>query len=171
NFSEISTAIRDPISKQPYPGNIIPSSQLSSIARNILQFYPLPNRPGIASNLQPTVPNTDNVDQLLVRGDQNIGNKIRLSVRYNWHDSVNSNVLNALLPTQVVTQPRVNNKRVVSYTHALGTNLFNDFRIGYHRVNFDTLNDFAVNNLTPAGSALGIPCFDGDARFRNPVNP
>ena len=171
NFSEISTPIRNPFTRQNYPGNIIPSSQLSSIARSILQFYPEPNRPGLASNLQTTVPNTDNVDQLLLRGDQNLGNKIRLSVRYNWHDSVNSNVFNAALPTQAVTQPRVNHNTLVSYTHTLGPNLYNDFRIGYHRVNFDTLNDFAVNSLTPAGSALGIPGFDGDARFNNPGIP
>ena len=88
NFSEISTAIRNPLTGQAYPGNIIPASQMSPTAQRVLQYYPLPNRPGLASNLQTTVPNTDNVDQLLVRVDQNLGNKVRLSVRYNWHDSV-----------------------------------------------------------------------------------
>ncbi len=171
NFSEISTPIRNPFTRQPYAGNIIPAAQLSSIARNILQFYPAPNRPGIASNLQTTLPSEENVDQLLVRGDQNLGNKVRLSVRYNWHDSVGSNVLNAMLPTQVVTQPRVNHNTLVSYTHALRTNLFNDFRIGFHRVNFDTVNDFLVNNLTSSGASLGIPGFDGDVRFDNPGIP
>ena len=171
NFSEISTPIRNPFTRQPYAGNIIPAAQLSSIARSILQFYPAPNRPGIASNLQTTLPSEENVDQLLVRGDQNLGNKIRLSVRYNWHDSVGSNVLNAMLPTQVVTQPRVNHNTLVSYTHSLGPSLFNDFRIGYHRVNFDTLNDFSVNNLTSTGANLGIPGFDGDVRFSNPGIP
>jgi hypothetical protein len=171
NFSEISTPIRNPFTRQPYAGNIIPAAQLSPIARSILQFYPAPNRPGIASNLQTTLPSEENVDQLLLRGDQNLGNKVRLSVRYNWHDSVASNVLNAMLPTQVITQPRVNHNTLVSYTHALGSNLFNDFRIGYHRVDFDTLNEFSVNNLTPAGSALGIPGFDGDVRFNNPGIP
>ena len=171
NFSEISTPIRNPFTRQPYPGNIIPAAQLSSIARSILQFYPAPNRPGIASNLQTTLPSEENVDQLLVRGDQNLGNKVRLSVRYNWHDSVGSNVLNATLPTQVVTQPRVNHNTLVSYTHSLGPNLFNDFRIGYHRVNFDTVNDFLVNNLTSTGASLGIPGFDGDVKFNNPGIP
>ena len=171
NFSEISTPIRNPFTRQPYAGNIIPAAQLSSIARSILQFYPAPNRPGIASNLQTTLPSEENVDQLLVRGDQNLGNKVRLSVRYNWHDSVGSNVLNAMLPTQVVTQPRVNHNTLVSYTHSLGPNLFNDFRIGYHRVNFDTVNDFLVNNLTSTGANLGIPGFDGDVKFNNPGIP
>ena len=103
NFSEISGTIRNPFTGQPYPGNIIPPSQLSATARTILaEFYPEPNRPGIASNLQNPAANTDNVDQLLTRVDQNLSNKVRLSVRYNWHDSVNSNVFNAALPSQVV---------------------------------------------------------------------
>jgi hypothetical protein len=172
NFSEISGTIRNPFTGQPYPGNIIPSSQLSATARTILaEFYPEPNRPGIASNLQNPAANDDNVDQLLTRVDQNLSNKVRLSVRYNWHDSVNSNVFNAALPSQVVTQPRVNHNTLVSYTHTLRPNLLNDFRIGYHRVNFDTLNSFAVDGLTPTGSELGIPGFDGDVRYDNPGIP
>ncbi len=171
NFSEVSGTIRNPFTGQPFPGNIIPASMLSPIARRILDFYPSSNRPGIASNLQNPAANTDNVDQLLARVDQNVGNTVRLSVRYNWHDSLNGNVFNAALPSQVVTQPRVNHNTLVSYTHTLRPTLLNDFRIGYHRVNFDTLNDFAVNNLTPVGADLGIPGFDGDVRFNNPGIP
>ncbi len=144
---------------------------MSATALKILEFYPAPNRPGIASNLQNPASNQDNVDQLLTRVDQNVSNKVRLSVRYNWHDSVNSNFANAALPTQVATQPRVNHNTLVSYTHTLTPTLVNDFRIGYHRVNFDTLNEFAVNNLTPTGSDLGIPGFDGDVRYDNPGIP
>jgi outer membrane receptor protein involved in Fe transport len=171
NFSEISGTIRNPFTREPYPGNIIPPSQLSAIAQSILQFYPAPTRPGIASNLQTTVPNTEDVNQVLIRGDQNAGNKVRLSVRYNWHDSLNGNVFNAALATQAVTQPRVNHNTLVSYTHTLTSTLLNDFRIGYHRVNFDTLNDFLVNNLTPGGAELGIPGFDGDVTYNNPGIP
>jgi hypothetical protein len=172
NFSEVSGTIRNPFTKEPYPGNIIPASQLSPIAQRLLAFYPTPNRPGIASNLQVPIPNTENVDQFIVRGDQNIGNKVRLSVRYNWHDSATSNPLsNALLPTQVIDQPRVNTNTLVSYTHTLSQNLLNDFRIGYHRVNFDTLNPFIVSGQPSAGADLGIPGFDGDVRYNNPGLP
>jgi hypothetical protein len=171
NFSEISGTIRNPFTGQPYPGNIIPAAQLSATARKILEFYPAPNRPGIASNLQNQAANRDNVDQVLTRVDQNVSNKVRLTVRYNWHDSVNSNIGNAALPSQVVSQPRVNHNTLVSYTHTLTPTLVNDFRFGYHKVNFDTLNDFALNNLTPTGSDLGIPGFDGDVKYRNPGIP
>jgi len=173
NFSEISGTIKNPLTQAVYPGNIIPASQISPIARKILDFYPLPNRPGLASNLQTSIPSTENVDQVIVRGDQNVGNKVRLSVRYNWHDSLNANAapLSTVLPTQSTTQPRVNHNTLVSYTHTLRSTLFNDFRIGYHKVTFDTLNPFIINSQSSAGSDLGIPGFDGDVRYANPGIP
>jgi len=173
NFSEISGTIRNPLTGQPFQGNIIPASQISPTARKLLDFYPLPNRPGIASNLQGPIPSTENVDQIIARGDQNIGNKIRLSVRYNWHDSINANAapLSTVLPTQAITQPRVNHNTVVSYTHTLSPNLLNDFRVGYHKVGFDTLNPFLVNGQATAGSDIGIPGFNGDVLYNNPGIP
>jgi hypothetical protein len=173
NFSEITGTIRNPFTRVNYPGNIIPSSELSPIARKVLDFYPMPNRPGIAGNLQSPIPSTENVDQLIVRGDQNVGNKVRLSARYNWHDSLNANAapLTTVLPTQTITQPRVNHNTLVSYTHTLRPTLLNDFRIGYHRVNFDTLNPFISSGQSSPGVTLGIPGFDGDVRYANPGIP
>jgi hypothetical protein len=171
NFSEISTAIRNPFTGQPFAGNIIPRAMLSPVALNLLQYYPATNRTGTANNLQAPSGATDDVDQVLARVDQNLGNRIRLNVRYNWHDSFASNVFNAPIPITAVTQPRVNKNWLASYTHTLKPTLLNDFRIGYHRIDFDTLNQFAVNNQTDAGAGLGIPGFDGDVRYSNPGLP
>ena len=150
-----------------YSGNIIPSTQLSSVALQLLQYYPAPNRPGTTpgvNNLQSQSATRDENDQVLVRVDQNAGNKIRFSVRYNWYDTYNSNI--GAIPVQGITQPRVNKNTLVSYTHTLASNLHNDFRIGYHRIDFDTLNHFNVNGIPTAGSDLGIPGFDGDVKIQ-----
>jgi hypothetical protein len=169
NFSEISTAIKNPFTGQPFAGNIIPQSMLSPVAPNLLQYYPATNATGTANNLQTTASNKDNIDQFLGRVDQNIGNRIRLYVRYNWHDSLNTSI--GAIPATGVTQPRVNKNTLFTYTHTLKPNLFNDFRIGYHRLDFDTLNQFSVNNQQGAGTALGIPGFDGDTKYSNPGLP
>jgi hypothetical protein len=171
NFSEVATAIRNPFTGQPFPGNVIPASMVSPTARRLLEYYPETNRSGTSNNVQAPSANTDNVDQVLARVDQNLGNKVRLNVRYNWHDSFASNVFNTPIPVTAVTQPRVNKNWLGSYTHTLRPNLHNDFRIGYHRIDFDTLNQFAVDGLTDAGTSLGIPGFDGDTRFKNPGLP
>ena len=169
NFSEITTAVRNPLTGQPFPGNIIPASQLSPIALKLLQYYPATNRTGTANNLQTSAASKDNNDQVLARVDQNLGNKVRLYVRYNWYDTFNSNI--GAIPITGITQPRVNKNWLGSYTHTLKPTLLNDFRIGYHRIDFDTLNYFNVNNLTGIGAGLGIPGFDGDVKFNNPGLP
>ena len=46
NFSEISTPIKNPLTGQPFPGNIIPQSQISPIARKLLEYYPAPKPAG-----------------------------------------------------------------------------------------------------------------------------
>jgi hypothetical protein len=169
NFSEISAAIRDPFTRQPFPGNVIPRSMLSPTALALLQYFPPPTQPGIASNLRAARVVTDDSDQLLLRGDQNLSDTIRLNVRYNWFDNYLSNL--EAIPISGITQPRVNKNTLVSYTHTLTPTLHNDFRIGYHRIDFPTLNYFSVNGLASAGAELGIPGFDGDVRFGNPGIP
>jgi hypothetical protein len=169
NFSEFAGTIRNPFTREPYPGNIIPAGQLSSTSQKLLAYYPTPNMPGTASNFQGNSSSNDNNDQVLVRGDQNVGNKVRLYVRYNWYDTYNTNV--ALVPVTSVTQPRVNKNWLFAYTHTLKPNLLNDFRIGYHRIDFDTLNYFNVNGIASAGTELGIPGFNGDVKYNNPGIP
>jgi hypothetical protein len=170
NFSEVTTAIRNPYTGQPFPGNIIPQSMLSPVAQALLQYFPAPNVPGtIASNVRAARTVTDDGDQLLLRGDQNLSDKARLYVRYNWFDTYLSNL--EAVPVSGITQPRVNKNTLFAYTHTLSPSLFNDFRIGYHRIDFDTLNYFSVNGLSSAGTELGIPGFNGDTRFENPGIP
>ncbi|HEY8536316.1 MAG TPA: TonB-dependent receptor, partial [Vicinamibacterales bacterium] len=160
-----STPIRNPFTGQPFPNNQIPASMLSPVSLRLLEYYPLPNLPGTASNYQGPVTDRDDADQVLVRVDQNVGSRIRLYGRYNWHDSYFYD--GAALDNQSVIQPRVNKNYLFSYAHTLSPSLHNDFRIGYHRIDFDTLNYFWVNGITGAGAALGIPGFDGDVRYGN----
>ena len=65
----------------------------------------------------------------------------------------------------------MNKNWLVSYTHTLRPNLLNDFRIGYHHIDFDTVNPFYVDGPEDAGTALGIPGFDGDTKYNNPGLP
>ena len=165
DFSEVAAQIRNPFTGQPFPGNQIPQSMLSPVAQRYLEYFPLPNRSGTASNYQGPSPNKDDADQVLVRVDQNLSQNVRLYGRYNWHDSYN--LSGSPIEVQGITQPRVNKNWLFSYTHTLRSNLHNDFRVGYHRIDFDTLNHFWVNGMQSAGANLGIPGFDGDVRYGN----
>jgi hypothetical protein len=169
NFSEVATPIKNPFTGVNFPGNVIPQSMLAPAALKLLDYYPAANQPGTANNLRTTRFVQDDADQVLFRVDQNVGNKIRLYTRYNWFDTYTGNT--EAIPVSGIYQPRVNKNTLVAYTHTLKPNLLNDFRVGYHRIDFDTLNYFSVNGVAGAGSALGIPAFDFDSRFSNPGIP
>ena len=47
------------VARQPFPGNIIPASRISSIAKNYLQYYVLPNQPGAANGQSNYLSNTN----------------------------------------------------------------------------------------------------------------
>lgn len=49
DFSADSFIVRDPVTKQPFAGNIIPSSRFDPVGAKIAAFYPAPNVPGTAS--------------------------------------------------------------------------------------------------------------------------
>ncbi len=54
DFSELTRVIYDPTTGQPFPGNIIPSGRIDTVARNILtQLYPEPNTAGTRQAQRP----------------------------------------------------------------------------------------------------------------------
>ena len=165
DFSEVSTQIRNPYTKVPYPGNIIPRSDIAAQALELLQYYPQPNLPGLANNYQTDVLTTNENDQLLLRVDQNIGQSARVYGRYNWVDAFDG--FGAAVPSTATYQPRTNKNTLLSYQQTISPTLLNDFRIGWHRLDLDTVNNFDVDGNGTASSDLGIPGFDADVRYDN----
>ena len=81
-----STAIRDPLTGQPFTGNIIPSNRISPAATQLLnEFVPLPNSPGNRYIVSPTV--SDTRDQFGVRFDYNLSNRQSILGRYMRSDT------------------------------------------------------------------------------------
>ena len=122
NFSEITTRASGTRCTRParFPATSSRRRMLSPVALKLLEYYPAPNLTGTTRRQQPPEPERDDATRSIsssVRVDQNVGNKIRLSVRYNWHDTYNSNI--GAIPVQGITQPRVNKNTLVSYTHTL----------------------------------------------------
>ncbi|PYQ05010.1 MAG: hypothetical protein DMF82_09400, partial [Acidobacteria bacterium] len=64
DFRGTTSTIRDPLTGQPFPGNVIPADRISPQARKIMDFfYPLPNRAPLSSGIgrfQQFVPKTRN---------------------------------------------------------------------------------------------------------------
>ncbi|HEY2011935.1 MAG TPA: TonB-dependent receptor [Bryobacteraceae bacterium] len=77
--------IKDPLTQQPFPGNIIPSTRINKYGQQLLNMYPLPNLVGVdpGYNYQYQFAGTDKRDDKNFRGDYNISNNWKASGRVN----------------------------------------------------------------------------------------
>ena len=73
----------DPSTKAPFPGGVIPSTQISSIASGLLAFYPLPNQAGATQNYRLLYTTPQNSDSLNTRFSKTIG-KNQFGATINW---------------------------------------------------------------------------------------
>lgn len=147
NLTEAGSDIFDPATTTPNPGmagrytrtpfanRMIPTSRISLVALNILQLYPLPQRPGIVNNLDSVASSLDDDKQISFRVDHNLTQKYRIFGRYSrlWNDHYEPNYWNS------VSSPAGFNQFIKSHTLVLDqiwtlrpTLLFN-FRYGFAR--------------------------------------
>ncbi len=82
----VPIAIFDPATRQQFPGNRIPQNLLNPIAAGLLNFYPLPNQPGLANNYQFETAQATNSDNLGVRIQRNVTQKDRLALNFQFQD-------------------------------------------------------------------------------------
>jgi len=169
NFSAVSTPIKDPVTHVPYPRNVIPAAQISPIPLKLQKYYPTPNLPGLTQNYAVSTTNNNNTDETIDRIDQNLGDKTRIFFRYQRQQE------NLFAGASNVTQNTYSSvymsNYAIGYTQTITPHTVNDARFGRNYFNSPSLNYFAVNHLTDAGSQLGIPGFTGDVQFNNPGIP
>ncbi len=92
DFSQGGAALRDPLTGQPFPGNVIPSGRLDATAQALLdEFVPLPNVGGNRVSRSPDL--TDDRHQFGVRSDVNLSERNTLMLRYLFSDRTSKNPL------------------------------------------------------------------------------
>ncbi len=74
DFSEYlpSRIIYDPVTRQPFAGNIIPANRFSSVSKNILPLIPLPTNSGIVQNYLQTTSSVNKQDSWSLKINHNI---------------------------------------------------------------------------------------------------
>jgi trimeric autotransporter adhesin len=77
DFSSSSATMIDPVTRQPFPGNAIPSNRLDPSALALLQFIPLPNQPGDRQNYYYSTTNTTSSDDVSFRFIRSFGEQRR----------------------------------------------------------------------------------------------
>jgi len=136
-------ATTDPVTgrRTQFPGNVVPSNRISSVAKSLYGLYGAPAppslAPGAANNILAAVPRTFTVDQLSFKVDHHFARGDTLSTRYSISDPrrFSGNITTASESTgsarnQIIGQ---------TWTHIFGPTLVNEIRGGYVRqrnVNF-----------------------------------
>ena len=88
NFSELlpSRLIYDPVTGQPFPGNIIPQNRFSNVARNILPLIPQPTTPGLQNNYLATTTTATKQDSWSLKVNHNFTDKHLFNFFYTQQD-------------------------------------------------------------------------------------
>ncbi|MDE0263342.1 MAG: TonB-dependent receptor [Bryobacterales bacterium] len=110
DFSGLGTEIRNPVTMEPVPNNIIPMADLDPVGAAVATFWPTPNvegRPSRSRNFQNNARNTNDSNTLSVRVDHTLSERHRIYGRY-VHNVGQSELFKGFWPTPVHTAQRLN---------------------------------------------------------------
>ena len=164
-----SSAVKDPLTGQPFPGNQIPASRISPTslaAQNY--FYPLPNfgDPTLQSgNWRGTHPGISTPKSMDGRVDQNFSERDAVFGRLSYKRVASTPGSAFMPPLGTGLQHRNSGTAVLSWTHTFGPNLINEVRGGYARnynlfypdsVGSDIISKLGIQGITTQG-IHGVP--------------
>jgi len=175
DFSGYGKTIIDPLTGEPFPGNLIPPERLSQVAQNYLDLaIPLPNNPALGPHaLSQTASEGKDNDQFLVKADHLFSNKHKLSGAYFWSDSVdNQRFIKEIDFARRAMKTRQHNLNIHEYW-TIGPTKLNHFRATYSRSAGNrkvTPDDISMNDLGSNFSPLPVgprmpPDFDVSGWF------
>lgn len=149
----------DPLNNLPFPGNVVPSGRINSVAAALFKlYYPLPNyESGSTLNNYRILARNDSVtDHYDVRVDHRLGPKQQFFARWSWDE----NSLPALFggPLLPASQYSTRNRNLVlSDSYTFSPNWVNEFRFGLTWSK--SAESFPIRG-TDAVSTLGIQGLD-----------
>jgi hypothetical protein len=149
DLSGVRTPIIDPLTGQPFPGNVIPPERISNAARALLALYPLPNLAGPPRALNFTASPTQTVkrNQAILRVDHTIE---RANVttdqffgRYIYDnaaqdDPFQSGNVPTFFPGFTTSLTNKNQNLALGHTHIFSPDTLNVFHFGFSRTHNPT---------------------------------
>jgi trimeric autotransporter adhesin len=171
NFSDAvqssgaSVQIYNPQTGQPFPNNVIPASQLSPIAQKLLNYFPLPNQPGMVNNYELFYAAPANSDNASLRLQRNISKNDRLSFRIAGQRRDGDNIQTYGFEDATSGYGVDTN---LGWTHNLSPVLVSTAQITFNR-NVNQTTPFFANGANVAAE-LGIPGTSSNPLSYGPPN-
>ncbi len=145
-----SNPVLDPLTGDPFSGNVIPQSRISPQARALLALYPLPNFSGSSRyNYQIPTVSAKHQDALQSRFEKSFNNKNQITGQFAFQ-SIRANTPNVLGYSDSSDILGLNAR--VNWSHRLGRGLF--LNLGYQFSRLSTrLIPFFENRTNVSGDA------------------
>jgi hypothetical protein len=159
----------------PFPNNTIPATQLDSVAKNLLAYFPEPNVTGDAgtnyNNYRRNVQSSLSAYQFDIRGDHQFNDNNRIGLRYSRGHSVNptsatyvndaylykTDVHNAVVDYNWTISPRI------LYTGRIGL----DLAIAPGITNYPNLTSVGFPSILEANGLTRMPMIEFDQTYTN----
>lgn len=153
DFSGLSRPITDPLTGQPFPGNIIPANRISAASRSFFPYVLLPNSPD--GRFRAVAPVEDDTYQYTARVDHQLTRSQRLYGR--WVMNSNDNASPGYTPDITSTAETRQHNIGFNYTNSLTSNLLLTATAGYLKSdNRFTSPVVGIDNLVAQAGIQGI---------------
>jgi Carboxypeptidase regulatory-like domain/TonB-dependent Receptor Plug Domain/TonB dependent receptor-like, beta-barrel len=157
-----ATAVRDPLTGQNFPNNVIPSERFDPIAVAVLALVPPPNQPGPNNFFrQPEV--KDDADRILTRIDVPLTGRDTIFGRYIYSDRFRfipgafGGLLDGTGTSAFGRQDMISNGLVLGWTRVLSSTVVNEFRFSWAGAESDAVQE-PFGESAPAGTRIpGVP--------------
>ncbi|MGH9309436.1 MAG: carboxypeptidase regulatory-like domain-containing protein, partial [Vicinamibacterales bacterium] len=140
--------IRDPLTGQPFPNNVIPSNRLSPNGVALMNLYPLPTPGFQGTGSQNVIIDSDNPrDQRKdsIRFDYRLNNSNQIFYRFQRSNWVAIDAFRGTFPFARTDWERPNRTQNFSWTSTLSNNLINEFAYSH------SLDEVFINVFTESG--------------------
>jgi hypothetical protein len=181
NFSEIAgtTTIYDPLTvnlttgaRQPFSGNLIPSTRINPTSTFLLGLIPLPTNSGTLNNFTKAASTGGNVDEYVTRADVNISANSRLFGRFSYWKmlSLAQDPFGTGLCKDRCSENTRSKSAVIGFNHAFTPTTIADFNFSASRFHYLRLPINSAFDMTKEGwpSAYNASVPDTE---RTPLTP
>jgi Carboxypeptidase regulatory-like domain/TonB dependent receptor-like, beta-barrel len=147
--------VRDPLTGQPFSGNLIPQDRISALTKRIIPVLPQLSVGG-ANNFRTAPSSINDFDQFTVRGDHRFSSSDSIFARYSLIDIEIFNPGITVLSGSGVTDLAHN--AAIQWTHTFSPAVLNEFRLGFNRNLQNRLQEGAGGeNILQFRNALNDP--------------
>ncbi len=149
DFSALPSVIYDPITGNPFPGNIIPQNRISPQASALLGYYPQPNFIGSIYNYQAPVVAVTASNSMQTRVNKTLTPRWQINGGFGFShsDLQTPNLFNFLDHNSTLGQ-----QSNVNLSHRIGTRMFLNLGAQYSRQSI-VLTPYFANSVNVSGMA------------------